>query len=151
MPLDFTTSNSPLDFIAREEPLYLKGEPINSHKAITRVNNQGNTELLGVVGRGYKLVQNRDLFRTVDTAISKYMTEDALSNVKIKDEISYGGAWCSRQYVFMNVRYDINVPNTHTIEEVTSVIALSYHTHSTVVVASRHSVVRLTPTAPTVW
>jgi len=115
MPLDFTTSNSPLNFDVYEQPVAVLdkhgniGTHVKDHKAIVRRHPtmDDRMEVLGIVGSAYKVVQNRDLFHTVDTELSRNLTEDQLRDVKVKDKIAYNGAWCSREYAFINMRYTV--------------------------------------------
>lgn len=108
MPLDFASSDSPLNFIAHERPLYLDGQVLQSHKALVRRDGD-TTRLLGVVGSGYHVVQNHELLSAADNALRANLSEDQLTNVKIKDSIAYNkrGAWCAREYAFLNVRYAV--------------------------------------------
>lgn len=115
MPLDFTTSNSPLNFDVYERPLAVLSKhgfisaTAPDHKAIVRADpkDREKMQVLGIVGNGYKVVQNRDLFHTVDTELAAALTEDQLRDVKIKDKIAYNGAWCSREYAFINMRFAV--------------------------------------------
>lgn len=86
-------------------------EEINSHKALIRLNEDGSgVRVLGVVGIGYKLVHNKELFARVEYTMRKNFTHDALIGVKISDSVSGWGKMCYRQYVFPNIKCDIGGP-----------------------------------------
>jgi len=77
----------------------------NTHKAIIRLNQRGDAaQLLNVVGSGYKLVHNRELFSAVEHAMMNEMTISSLHDVRVTDKVSGWGKVCYRQYVFPSIR-----------------------------------------------
>ena len=83
-------------------------EPINTHKALVRVTDDGTAaKVLGVVGDGYKLVHNKELFARVEDTLCKMIPVPSLHGVKISDKLSGWGRLCYREYVFPNLKCDI--------------------------------------------
>ena len=75
------------------------------HKAIIRLNEKGdNAQILNIVGSGYKLVHNRELFTAVEDAMISEMPPGDLSGVQVRDRVSGWGKICYREYVFPNIR-----------------------------------------------
>lgn len=104
-----TTPRSPLDFVAYERPLWYEGREgtkynNTAHKALVRMLDD-KPVCLNIVGEGYKVVQNSELFALVEQQMHEALGRDA-DNAVVKDEIAYGGADCLRTYRFPN----INVP-----------------------------------------
>jgi len=84
---------------------------LDTHKALVRTNETSDgVHVLGVVGVGYKLIHNKELFSRVEDTMYKNFTHDALSGVKIKDRVSGWGKMCFREYVFPNIKCDIGGP-----------------------------------------
>ena len=78
---------------------------IRSHKAIIRVApGGGSAHVLSVVGSGYKLVHNKDLYSHVETTLCKQMQHHELAGVMVKDRVSGWGRVCFREYVFPNIK-----------------------------------------------
>ena len=78
---------------------------IASHKAIIRLTASGESvHVLGVVGSGYRLVTNRELFGRVEDTMRKQMQLEALSGVQVKDRVSGYGRVCYREYIFPNIK-----------------------------------------------
>lgn len=113
MPFD-GFEESPLNFKAYEMPAYAKGKngmylvPDVKHIARQDPKNANEPLVLGTVGKDYKMIQNADLFRTIDDALTHNCTSAELAGIKIRDRISYGGAWCMREYVFLNIKTAID-------------------------------------------
>jgi len=77
----------------------------NSHKAIIRLNQRGDAaQLLNIVGSGYKLVHNRELFSAVETAMQDEMLPEHLHDVRITDRVSGWGKVCYREYIFPSIK-----------------------------------------------
>jgi len=75
------------------------------HKAIIRLNEKGdNAQILNIVGSGYKLVHNRELFTAVEDAMISEMPPGDLSGVQVRDRVSGWGKICYRENVFPNIR-----------------------------------------------
>lgn len=107
---------SELYFQATERDLYWNDldrgmfHVVPTHKMLLRRGNGaiGSDEpiQLAVVGTGYQLVQNKDLFQAIEAQFAEALTPDELSGVRIHDKMSFGGAMCLREYIFPNVRCD---------------------------------------------
>jgi len=75
------------------------------HKAIIRLNEKGdNAQILNVVGSGYKLVHNRELFTAVESAMTSEMPPEHIRDVLVKDRVSGWGKICYREYIFPSIR-----------------------------------------------
>jgi len=59
---------------------------------------------LAVVGMGYQVVQNIDLFRAIEDQFINSFSSDELKDVRANDKMSYDGRVCLREYQFPNVR-----------------------------------------------
>lgn len=78
---------------------------ITSHKAIIRLTPTGESvHVLGVVGSGYRLVTNRELFGRVEDTLRKQMQIEQLNGVQVKDRVSGYGRVCFREYIFPNIK-----------------------------------------------
>ena len=83
-------------------------EPINTHKALVRVTDDGTAaKVLGIVGDGYKLVHNKELFARVEDTLCKMIPVPSLHGVQINDKLSGWGRLCYREYIFPNLKCDI--------------------------------------------
>ena len=106
----YNTSNSPILFPVGERVVAWKTrsdgyEDLKSHKAIVRVHPNGNQAVvLSVVGSGYKLVHNRDLFGHVEQTICNKMQPSELDGVIVKDKVSGWGRMCFREYLFPKIK-----------------------------------------------
>ena len=104
------STTSPIMFTAYERPLWYEGKTgtkfgNTGHKALVRMIND-KPVCLNVVGEGYKLVQNAELFELVERQLTGSLQSTQLDNMVIKDQIAFNGAVCMREYRFPN----INVP-----------------------------------------
>lgn len=80
-------------------------ERINSHKAIIRLTQDGTAvHVLSVVGDGYKLVHNRELYSRVEDTMRKQVPDQDLQDVRVTDRVSGWGKTCFREYVFPNIK-----------------------------------------------
>ena len=77
--------------------------PVHSHKALVR---KGPREpvIINVVGSGYKLVQNKELLKTVEDKFLNEFRADQLEDVRVSDRLSYYGRECFRDYFFPNIK-----------------------------------------------
>jgi hypothetical protein len=88
---------------------------INTHKAIIRVPdvddtmtlNEESVHVLGVVGTGYQLIHNKELFGRVEQTMRKVMPAHTLDGVQIKDRVSGYGRMCYREYIFPNIKCNL--------------------------------------------
>jgi len=79
--------------------------PTSSHKAIIRMNQKGDAAvLLNVVGSGYRLVHNRELFTQVEDCMITEMLPEHLEDVIVEDKVSGFGRICYREYRFPNIK-----------------------------------------------
>ncbi len=69
----------------------------DTHKTVCRADT---SEIVGVVGLKYKLMENETYFRTVEQALRDAIPEDMREGVMVRDKVSGGGSWCQREYVF---------------------------------------------------
>lgn len=111
----YNTETSPILFKVAERPvgwlnlLTNQYERHNGHKAIVRVAPDGSktAHVLGVVGSGYKLVHNRELFTRVEDTLCKKMQSHELDDVMVKDRVANYGRTCYREYVFPNIKCNV--------------------------------------------
>jgi hypothetical protein len=113
---EHNTKASPIFFPVGQRKLGWLGKDniyhgLDSHKALVRTNQESDgVHVLGVVGVGYKLIHNKELFSRVEDTMCKNFTPDTLAGVKIKDRVSGWGKMCFREYVFPNIKCDIGGP-----------------------------------------
>ena len=103
----YDTPNSPILFPVAERPVgWLTSEnqyrPTDEHKAIVRIKQHG-TVLLNIVGYGYKLVHNRELFRVVEDVMMNEMLPEHIEGVMVTDKVGSHGRICYRTYIFPNI------------------------------------------------
>jgi hypothetical protein len=111
-PFDkFNTPNSPILFpVGEREVGWFVNDALgfmrtNEHKAIVRFTSRGSgAVLLNIVGNGYKLVHNRELFVRVEDAMMNEMLPEHLYDVRVEDKIGSYGRICYRQYTFPSIR-----------------------------------------------
>jgi hypothetical protein len=83
-------------------------EPIKTHKAIIRTTPEGDSvRVLDVVGSGYKLIHNKELFAAVENTMRKQIPASDLQGVQIKDRVAGWGRMCYREYVFPKIRCNL--------------------------------------------
>lgn len=104
----YNTHESPILFPVAEREVAWRGReqwwPTRHHKAIIRLNEQGDSpRLLNIVGDGYKLVHNRELFTRVEDTMRNQMLPEHLEGVRVTDKVAYLGRVCYRDYVFPNI------------------------------------------------
>ena len=103
----YDTPESPILFPVAERPVgWLVGEnqyrPTEEHKAIIRITRHGSI-LLNIVGYGYKLVHNRELFHAVEDVMINEMLPEHLEDVQVTDKVGSYGRICYRTYIFPNI------------------------------------------------
>lgn len=110
---------SSLYFPVYEVPLAMLGKQnfhrVTGHKALARAGVNDEPLLLAIVQDTYKTVQNKELFQAVEAQFEAGLGGSAaheLNGVQVKDKMSYDGAVCLREYVFPNMRCDININST---------------------------------------
>lgn len=80
-------------------------QKIDTHKAIIRQTQRGDAvHVLSVVGSGYRLIHNRELFSRVEDTLCKVMTAEDLADVRVTDKVSSYGRMCYREYLFPNIK-----------------------------------------------
>jgi hypothetical protein len=77
---------------------------INTHKAIVRMVQGNRVQVLGVVGTGYKLVRNHELYKNVEDTLCKEIHIRDLQDVQVKDKVAGWGRMCFREYVFPSIK-----------------------------------------------
>jgi len=91
-------------------------ERINTHKAIIRMTGDGKAvHVLSVVGSGYRLVHNRELFGCVEDTMCKIMPAEHLLDVQVTDRVSGFGRMCYRDYVFPSIKCAIGGTSHSTV------------------------------------
>jgi hypothetical protein len=79
-----------------------------SHKHIVRMHpNKAEPISLGVVGRNYKLLKNRELCEGIEDTFMETLTGEELHGVKRNDRVSQMGATSFRDYIFPSITTDI--------------------------------------------
>jgi len=104
------SSESDLYFDVWERPAYFKGRDgyyeDTDHKHIVRLWDN-NPVSIGLVGKNYKLLKNRELCEGIEDTFMETLTKEELNGVTRKDSISYMGGTSIRDYIFPNIRVDI--------------------------------------------
>jgi hypothetical protein len=79
------------------------------HKHIVRMHPTKPTEpiSIGLVGKNYKLLKNRELCEGIEETFMDTLSPEELDGVTTKDSISYYGGTSIRDYVFPNIKVDI--------------------------------------------
>jgi hypothetical protein len=104
--LYFPVVERPLAFVDRFD----HGHKIETHKALVRPTETQQPHCLAIVGKDYKLVQNKELFQSIEGEFTKAFNHPGakeLQDVKVLDRISYNGQTCFRDYRFPNMQCDI--------------------------------------------
>ena len=109
--------SSELYFEAHESPLYTptnsfdgqQFKRIDTHKALSRYSNTNQRMHLAVVGKKYKVVQNKELFQAVEEQFTKALSRAELRDVYVTDSMAYNGRLCVRDYTFKNVKCHLPV------------------------------------------
>lgn len=98
---------SMLYFEAEEQRLFRQCEhmePVSTHKALARTDTG---DQLAIVGNNYKIVQNKELFQTIEEQFTAAFKSDELKGVRVNDKMSYNGRECIREYIFPNAKCPI--------------------------------------------
>ena len=109
MPLD--NVESPLMFTVTEKPVFMKAAgrdiEVSGWKSLVRRHPvTGEPHVLHVAKSTYTFPQNKELFGVIDKTVLE-MAGDKAEGAKIKDSISYFGAFCRREYLFPKMRTQI--------------------------------------------
>jgi hypothetical protein len=100
------SSESDLYFDVWERPAYYKGQDgyyeDASHKHIVRLHKDKPVSL-GVVGRNYKLLKNRELCEGIEDTFMDTLSKEELHGVSRRDRVSYMGATSIRDYIFPSI------------------------------------------------
>jgi hypothetical protein len=79
-----------------------------NHKHIVRMHPDKDEPIsLGVVGRNYKLLKNKELCEGIEDTFMETLSKDELHDVQRRDRVSYMGATCFRDYIFPSITTDI--------------------------------------------
>ena len=108
---------SELYFDVWERPAYFMGRngigPASTnyyedphHKHIVRMWKD-EPRSIGLVGKNYKLLKNRELGEGIEDTFMEVLTPEELKDVTRRDRISYMGGTSIRDYIFPNIRADI--------------------------------------------
>ncbi len=104
--LYFTAVERPLQWLDKNDG----ARAIDTHKVLVRPLVYGDAvvpQQLAVVGEGYNLVQNQDLYQSIEDQFMSMFSSQELEGVRVNDSMSYGGRICLREYQFPNVRCDL--------------------------------------------
>lgn len=69
----------------------------DTHESVV---NLATNQIVGVVSKKYKPLENRHFFATVEEDLRRAVPEEMREGMLVRDRISNGGAWCQREYVF---------------------------------------------------
>ena len=102
---------SELYFDVWERPAYFAGGHSNyyedpHHKHIVRMWKDEPCSI-GLVGKNYKLLKNRELGEGIEDTFMEALTPKELKDVSRRDRISYMGGTSIRDYIFPAIRADI--------------------------------------------
>ena len=102
---------SDLYFDTWERPAYFKGagdkyyeDPDNKH-IIRMLDDKPYS--LGVVGKNYKKLGTKPLCQSIEQEYVKSLTHEQLDGVRIVDRTAYHGGLCIRQYIFPNIKAEL--------------------------------------------
>jgi hypothetical protein len=110
-PINPFDPESELYFKVWERPAYYKGKDDiyyedPGHKHIVRLW-EDNPVSIGLVGRNYKLLENKKLYEGIEDTFIQELTKEELGGVQRRDSISYMGGTSIRDYIFPNISVDI--------------------------------------------
>ncbi len=111
--------DSDLYFDVWERPAYFKGfTPVAgnevlyedpNHKHIVRLYDNSHVPVsLGIVGKNYKLLKNKELCEGIEDTFMDTLTKEELNGVTRRDSTSYMGGTSIRQYIFPSINADIS-------------------------------------------
>ena len=113
---NYFPQESELYFDTWERPCYFKGKDDTfymdeDHKHIVRMYDDKPLSL-GVVGKNYNKLSNEKLCKSIEETFVEALTDEELRGVDVKDTVSYHGGLSIRQYIFPNIRADIQSRNS---------------------------------------
>ena len=113
---NYFPQESELYFDTWERPCYFKGKDDTfymdeDHKHIVRMYDDKPLSL-GVVGKNYNKLSNEKLCKNIEETFVEALTDEELRGVDVKDTVSYHGGLSIRQYIFPNIRADIQSRNS---------------------------------------
>ena len=113
---NYFPQESELYFDTWERPCYFKGKEDTfymdeDHKHIVRMYDDKPLSL-GVVGKNYNKLSNEKLCKSIEETFVEALTDEELRGVDVKDTVSYHGGLSIRQYIFPNIRADIQSRNS---------------------------------------
>ena len=113
---NYFPQESELYFDTWERPCYFKGKDDTfymdeDHKHIVRMYDDKPLSL-GVVGKNYNKLSNEKLCKSIEETFVEALTDEELRGVDVKDTVSYHGGLSIRQYIFPNIRADIQARNS---------------------------------------
>ncbi len=106
------SEDSPLYFDVWERPAYFKGNEDKyyldpNHKHIVRMWDNKPISI-GTVGSNYTLLKNKTWGEAVEDVFMQTLSREELHGVQRRDRISHLGAKSVRDYIFPNIKADIN-------------------------------------------
>ena len=113
---NYFPQESELYFDTWERPCYFKGKDDTfymdeDHKHIVRMYDDKPLSL-GVVCKNYNKLSNEKLCKSIEETFVEALTDEELRGVDVKDTVSYHGGLSIRQYIFPNIRADIQSRNS---------------------------------------
>lgn len=105
----YNTDRSPILFPVHEHRVgYQTGNlwsQARDYKAIVRSDKD---ILLNIVGSGYKIVHNKELFQAIEDCMVNEMLPDHFEGMQVKDKVSGWGRMCFREYVFPAIKCKVH-------------------------------------------
>lgn len=81
-------------------------KPVATHKLLARKTDDSVTPL-SIVGIAYKVIRNDELFPHVEQRMRERLDPHLLRGVQVSEQMSYHGRDCYREYVFPNLRCNV--------------------------------------------
>lgn len=82
--------------------------PTEGHKMLLRLRGGAMVpQKLAIVGDGYKVVHNTELFPYIENEMTRVIRPEALDGVQVSEKTSFYGRDCYREYVFPNMKCDL--------------------------------------------
>lgn len=101
----YNTDKSPILFPVEERKVGYQWKNVwttaRDYKAIVRTDKD---ILLNIVGSGYKIVHNSELFAAIEDAMTNEMLPEHFVGMRVKDKVSGWGRMCFREYVFPAIK-----------------------------------------------
>lgn len=115
MPQALTIDDSPLYFDVVEHSVnnpLLRNGSFDKYKILARRGDFPGTDVpLAIVGKGYKVIQNAELFPFIDHEVAEAVGPEHARRT-VKDRIAYNGQVCIREVVFPDIICPINDRST---------------------------------------